>query len=193
MEIIKRRHAAAAGQLSYFTGKPCPRGHIATRNVATRNCYACLADDAKKRRAKDPTRAAAKDRAKYLRDPAKVMARVSRWQASNPEKVRGYKGKWQAENPDAMRARTRNRRARVRQALGTHTASDIREILKWQRGRCAYCPTRLDPSSPVDHIVSLKKGGSNDRRNLQILCLPCNSKKGAKDPIVFAREIGLLI
>lgn len=33
------------------------------------------------------------------------------------------------------------------------------------------------PATDVDHIVSLRKGGTNLRSNLQSLCHPCHSKK----------------
>ena len=43
-------------------------------------------------------------------------------------------------------------------------------------GRCLFCGSteRLE----VDHIKPVSKGGTNDLRNLQCLCAPCNRKKG---------------
>lgn len=41
MEIISRNDARARGLTRYFTGKPCERGHIAERYVATPNCVEC--------------------------------------------------------------------------------------------------------------------------------------------------------
>jgi hypothetical protein len=43
--------------------------------------------------------------------------------------------------------------------------------------RCRACG-RTDRLS-IDHIVPIARGGSNDIRNLQTLCLPCNLRKGA--------------
>ena len=51
------------------------------------------------------------------------------------------------------------------------------QLLRLQGGRCAYCgPTsaRLER----DHIVPLSRGGSDDFDNSQILCAPCNTRKG---------------
>jgi hypothetical protein len=41
MDIIARKEALAQGLTHYFTGKPCKRGHIATRYVSTANCVEC--------------------------------------------------------------------------------------------------------------------------------------------------------
>lgn len=53
-------------------------------------------------------------------------------------------------------------------------------------GLCVYCGTRLTTSPGksnsfhADHVLSVKKGGSDDIANLIPSCATCNSKKGAK-------------
>lgn len=49
----------------------------------------------------------------------------------------------------------------------------------WQRdsGRCVECGSNSELE--FDHIISLKMGGANTFRNLQLLCGPCNRSKGA--------------
>lgn len=101
---------------------------------------------------------------------------------------------WAKRHPDRKRAVENRRRARKYAAGGSYTASDIAELFKHQRGRCAYCPTALTKKNRhIDHIEPIARGGTNDRSNLQLLCQPCNSSKGARDPIVFAQSIGRLL
>lgn len=52
---------------------------------------------------------------------------------------------------------------------------------------CRRCRVRnylnKDPYKPkmeVDHIVPIAKWGTSHRSNLQVLCRPCNQKKGKK-------------
>ena len=73
------------------------------------------------------------------------------------------------------------------------TASDVAAIKKLQRGLCAYCRIKLPKRFHRDHIIPLINGGQHDRRNLQLLCEPCNLSKGKRDPIAHARTLGLLI
>lgn len=72
----------------------------------------------------------------------------------------------------------------------------IKSILQMQSGRCAYCPRAIKIETGqfhVDHIIPVAKGGIDQRRNLQITCIPCNSRKKDKDPIRFAQENGKLL
>ena len=43
---------------------------------------------------------------------------------------------------------------------------------------CVECGSKKNLT--VDHIVPRAKGGTNHRRNLQVLCQPCNNKKADK-------------
>jgi 5-methylcytosine-specific restriction endonuclease McrA len=45
-------------------------------------------------------------------------------------------------------------------------------------GMCVMCGS-TDKLS-VDHIYPVILGGSHKRENLQCMCLPCNSRKGAR-------------
>lgn len=47
MELISREEAKALGLKRYFTGNPCPKGHVSERFVSTFQCCACLKDRAR--------------------------------------------------------------------------------------------------------------------------------------------------
>jgi hypothetical protein len=66
--------------------------------------------------------------------------------------------------------------------LENQKRSAIPELVKelvWKRdeGRCCYCAANNELQ--FDHIIPVALGGSNDEANIQILCGPCNRKKGA--------------
>lgn len=89
-------------------------------------------------------------------------------------------------------ALSHNRRARKRDAGGTHTAADIAELRERQKDKCAFCLKTLGAEVHIDHYVPLALGGRNDRGNLRLLHPTCNLAKGAKHPAEHALENGLL-
>ena len=136
-----------------------------------------------------------KSRARYLaKNPEKVRERKRRWAIANRDKVRDGAAKSRAKNHEHRSAQVRNRRAKQRNAGGRHTAKDIAVIAEAQGHKCAYCRANLRKvKRHVDHIMPIALGGSNDRSNLQLLCVPCNLSKQAKHPIEFAQSKGLLL
>jgi 5-methylcytosine-specific restriction endonuclease McrA len=98
------------------------------------------------------------------------------------------------KDADKVAAHDANRRARIAGATGAGwTPADVTARLKDQRGRCALCAMKLRRPFHRDYIMPLAKGGTHDRRNLQLLCPPCNLSKGARDPIDHAQSLGLLL
>ena len=130
----------------------------------------------------------------YIEENPQVARRAAaKWRAKNPEKAASYAKEWYS-CPENSAAHSNKRRALKKAAGGSHTAADLKAILSAQGHRCAYCRADLRRKKKhLDHIMPLALGGSNDRTNLQYLCAHCNLSKGAKDPIVFAQERGLLL
>lgn len=208
-----RKEALTLGLPFYFTGKPCHRGHIVNRHAAG-GCADCRKIDGKiapksplspaqcKARAKrsrawraaNPERVKELNRIHYLADIKGRIAYAQEWAARNPERFKESKRRCDRKRKQKKLAETRNRRARKKAASGVHTAADIEAIRVAQRNKCAYCREPLPKRGwHVDHVIAIIRGGSNDRRNLQITCDFCNESKGARDPIDHAQKIGLLI
>ena len=63
--VITPKDAIAIGQKWYFTGNPCPNGHVAKRSVTNRECRSCVEDRKKKCRLADPKKSRESDRKRY--------------------------------------------------------------------------------------------------------------------------------
>lgn len=142
--------------------------------------------------------------ASYVKDARKKSYQANKkrdlkaakvWRIANRDKMIAGVLKWQAAHPLEVRAITANRRARRLAAGGSFTADDVRRILAIQRNKCAHswCQKSLKTGYHVDHIKPLSRGGSNDRRNIQALCPPCNMSKHDTHPVDFAQQNGQLL
>ncbi len=100
---------------------------------------------------------------------------------------------WSEKNPFDSRIRTAKRVARKMNAEGFYKVEDIEKLFSLQKGKCVYCFKSIKKSFQVDHVVPLARGGSNWPSNLVLACKPCNNKKHAIDPFVFARRLGRLL
>ncbi len=120
----------------------------------------------------------AKSKSNYVHTKARYNASSKAWREANPMAVVNY---------------CRNRRALKKNAEGTHTVEDIKNILTLQKSKCAVCKKKVSEGYHVDHVIALSNGGSNDKHNLQILCQSCNISKHNKDPIEFMQSRGNLL
>lgn len=204
-EIMTRAEAKAQGQSTYFTGKPCKHGHVSRRRTSGGNCLACWDLWVKSFPTKmaaykvlwverNPEKAQASAKASRIRNVESGRASTAKWAAANRDRVLERGRRWAKKHPEQIAVKTHRRRARIVASLGSHTASDLRDVLKAQKYRCAYCRLSLKSvRRHIDHIKPLSAGGSNARANLQWLCVSCNLAKAAKDPLVFAQELGRLL
>lgn len=71
----------------------------------------------------------------------------------------------------------------TRKGSNPEMPATVARLLKEQKGKCAYCGLhfREEDEIEVDHIAPRKKGGSNQRNNLQALHKHCHDKKTKED------------
>lgn len=209
--IVTRKAAKAAGAKRYFTGKPCPKGHISERYTVKGTCIACLRIEwdslyesnhtGLRERRRIASSAYREANLEVVREKARAHSRkvyesrkpyIEAWLAANAEKVRESRRARDAtlseEQRENRRVHVRNRRARKRGNGGKHTADQIRDLLVRQRHKCPFCSANLRRGFHADHIMPLALGGSNDISNIQLLCPTCNDSKGYSHPIVWAQK-----
>ena len=63
------------------------------------------------------------------------------------------------------------------------------QLFMAQRGRCLYCGrTHRIHYLEIDHKYPVSRGGGNELDNLQLLCTPCNMRKGIQSDEEFRRR-----
>lgn len=154
-----------------------------------KECSYCYYSDYCKRKPRNQKRYQAQWREQ---NKEKASLKFKKWRLANPEKQRSRVKEWDKNNPDARRAYNAKTRARRTAAPGRYSKKDIVFLYKMQRGKCIACGVSLKSGYHVDHRISLAKGGSNDPKNLDLLCPLCNREKHTKDPIEFMRTKGFL-
>ena len=64
----------------------------------------------------------------------------------------------------------------------TNNSQRRKEILELYDYVCKACGhKKVGDALQVDHIVPLSKGGTDTLKNLQVLCIPCHSKKTSSE------------
>lgn len=133
MDIVTLDEARTRGLIRYFTGKPCPHGHVAERNVKTRCCIECLNikqrayqrrrrlepeyREAKKAQHRtwekaNPEKTKAANRRYYLAHSGRQAEYSKAWRAANAARARETARRWRAANRHRQREYDRRKRER---------------------------------------------------------------------------------
>ena len=83
-----------------------------------------------------------------------------------------------ADDDDCDRPRRRGKRGTRRRPAARRRKLPFRQVWDRDGWQCVTCGTHKDLT--VDHITPLAVGGTDDFSNLQTMCRPCNSRKGAR-------------
>lgn len=126
---------------------------------------------------------------------SKVARNMANCRKKNPSKYRAYDKQWKKENKLSVYSydctKRQKRRAAINNTACKATAKDVQIIIKKSKGLCYYCGKK--DKMTLDHVIPLSKGGLHEKANLVAACSHCNTSKGNRDPIAFARKHGLLI
>lgn len=114
MEVITRAQAKASGSTTYFTGKPCARGHVSIRYTSIGKCRECSFEDTANARAeaasapeKVARRTAIEERKKADPDRKEYFASYRR---KNAKECQARSSLSKAKKLDLYRAKRRERR-----------------------------------------------------------------------------------
>lgn len=167
MKIVTRKEAKAAGRTRYFTGAPCPKGHVSERFVCSRGCCECEIVRKRLWREANP---------EVVRETNRV------WREANPEKHRRNNRTWYEGNPEWVKAKNSRRRAATKAGI---SGPEQRDWERAQRKVCLYCGVGCEDNYHVDHVTPLRKGGEHEIWNLAISCPTCNWRKHDHNPLAF--------
>lgn len=172
----------------------------------SQHCKACwLKSLAQQKEAGFPAkrrREIARARAWAIRNPEKRREIHRKWRNLHAAQEKASSLAWRERNREAKREAGRRHYALNRERWATYKAnrrarergSDKRlsprlrsVLMDAQRGLCKNCCADLKVTgSHLDHVVPLALGGENVDGNIQLLCPPCNRRKGAKHPEDFS-------
>lgn len=117
-----------------------------------------------------------------------INAKAKERRKANPEKVKEIDRRSKRNNPETVLKSYAKRKSYGDLSLPKGT---IATMMARQNGKCNACGRCIRKKRHVDHIVALAKGGTHEISNLQLLCVPCNCAKGAKDNDQFLAELRL--
>jgi len=198
MKKGERAEAKANGNVRYFTGRPCPQGHVAERFTTSGRCAECTNLLRKRNPEKDKAW-----REKYQRDYAELLSQKAKeWRKANPAKVKEVARQranavkqWHQEHKPRVREISRNyKRSDKGKEASRREAAARRERMSSQVPRWAdwveieqfYTEARHLTEATgvlhvVDHIVPIlgeDVSGLHVHNNLQIMTSVENSRKG---------------
>lgn len=220
MKIITRAQAKDLGLTRYFTGKPCIHGHLSEKMTSTATCKKCMdlyVIENKEKiklkkhlsyknnkeivnaknlvyRQKNREKINKKSKEYYLLNKEEIRKRSKIYYQKDPSKAINRYKEWCLNNREKVRISASKRKAKRRCLLvGSFSIKEIRNLKSMQKSKCINCFSSIEEKYHIDHIMPIKLGGTNNIKNIQLLCPTCNIRKAAKHPNDWALENGRLL
>lgn len=127
----------------------------------------------------------AKTREWFSKNGEYILIYRQAYRAANSDMLKRRAMDYYRANPEKLRAYRQVRKGRLRGAVGSFTAADLRKQHADQFGKCFWCRESLDSDYHADHYIPVAKGGNNKPYNMVLSCPPCNISRGAKMPVDF--------
>lgn len=188
------KDARRDGDMHYFTGKACVRGHVALRRTSTRACVLCAREATKNWRDANLARSSELRKAAYRKDAERQRERSLKWYHENGDKARERMRDAAKSDPARRLARFREWAAENKGRIAAHAmkrhAAKLKRTPRWANlaAIAAFyeaCPVGMQ----VDHVIPLQGrlvSGLHVLNNLQYLAKTDNIAKGNKfDPWTF--------
>jgi hypothetical protein len=176
----ERAAAKAAGQTTYFTGRPCKHGHIVLRCTASGACIECSKKSQKSSRTKKLEQNPNWYKENYQKNPEQAKQKAANYRKRNPEKVRqSYLASIKKRKPQKAAAE-RERIATKLKATPSWLTKDHRNKMVSVYVYAKYISERSGFDCHVDHIVPLKGKtvcGLHVPWNLRVVSRSFNSQK----------------
>lgn len=161
MEIITYRDAKRRGLTRYYTGHPCPQGHVAGRFSSNGTCVECNR---------------ARAHAWQAAHPEKNRARAHAWYAAHLEDARARSRAWNAANPDWAAALAALRHARERYPDCVPPNFNLDATIPFY-AEARRLTRETGTPHEVDHVYALCLGGKHIAANLQVITAAANRAK----------------
>lgn len=120
----------------------------------------------------------------YVENREYKLKKNKEWAKANPERKKEIYKKYLQTEKGKINNREKVHRRKVRENLGINDLSN-EELLKLfeNTNKCPMCkrPFNKTRKKTHDHIFPIVGGGGNTLINSQVLCLPCNLKKGTRN------------
>lgn len=181
MELKTRKTALSLGDVHYFTGKPCHKGHVAFRFAKTGHCNDCVQE-------RNRSSEKIEYRKKYKQENYKaILEKNKALYAKNPEQYRRYHKEYQQKNAATLRpknsARAMKRLAAKLQRTPSWLNVDDNWIIDQAYELAAIRKKTTGIPWDVDHIIPLQGklvSGLHVPWNLQVIPASINRSKGNK-------------
>jgi len=121
----------------------------------------------------------------YQENRERRLEQTPEWYHENKDKRLALNDQWKDTHPEKVLAHQHNYRARRRNAEGSFTDAELKQLGQLQEGLCFYCGKpffngNLRYDRHIEHKMPLSRGGSNDISNIALSCSKCNYEKSTK-------------